>query len=1014
MKGFRYGSAFLLAAMWAGSLHAQEPGGTIRGRVTDEASQQPIRGATVTMSGRTTETRADGGYLLTDLPTGTDTVRVTMIGYAPSAQAVTLAAGQTIDIDFAMTAQAVNLAEVVVIGYGEQRQGNIAGAVTNVTAEEFNTGRIVSPQELIQNKVAGVQVVENTEPGGRTAIRIRGPTSTNASSEPLYVVDGLPLGHGGVSFGRDPLNFLNPEDIASITVLRDAAAAAIYGTNAANGVVLITTKRGQQGEGPQFEYTGTASASQITRLPSMLDAQQFASAVHEFAPQHDTLLGSENTDWWDFIDRTGFGQEHNAAVSGAGSGMDYRVSLNFLDQKGIIRHNNTRRIALGANYNQRLLSDRLNLRFNLRGSRADDRFTPLGVLSNAAQMGPTQPVHDPSTVTGYYDWPGGLQSPDNPVAIVELAEEKAITYRAVGNMQTEYSLPWIEGLRANLNLGFDVTDAEKEQFAPSTLHREVVQGRGGRQTKFNPSNVNTVLETYLNYTTPQPVGPGTLDLTGGYSWAKTRFDSLYFEATGLQTDDLGNDGIPAADDVKNVEYEQESKLISFFGRANYNVNDKYLAAFTIRRDGSSRFGEGNEWGTFPSVALAWRLSEEPFLRGIGPLSDLKLRGSWARTGNQSFGDYLAYSSYQLGDGLTQYIFGDTVVTTGRPSAVDPDIRWEETEAFNIGLDFGFFNQRLSGAIDWYDKSTDDLIFTVPIAAFSNFSNFVTTNIGSMRNRGIELSLSARLFESGRQGLNWTADFTVAKNNNELTRITPFGGGGPLSILVGEVSGGVGTRIQVLRPGVPVNSFYVYEHIRENGQPIYRDVNGDRVDGNPNGQINEQDLYVDQNGDGIINQDDLRPFEDPAPNWILGHSSYLTYGAFDLGFTARAYLGNYVYNNIASNLGTYSELGRGSPFNLHESVLETGFETPQYQSDYYVERASFLRLDNLTLGYTFNLRGQSARVFGTVQNVFTITGYSGVDPSANIAPTAVTNSLNGIDNNIYPRSRTFTGGLSLRF
>jgi iron complex outermembrane receptor protein len=994
-------------------LRAQETG-TIRGRVTDESSQLPLRGATVRLGAQVTETRVDGGYLLTAVPAGTDTVRVSMIGYAPLAQAVTVAGGQTVDVDFALTAQAVNLAEVVVIGYGEQRQGNIAGAVTNVTAGEFNTGRIVSPQELIQNKVAGVQVVENTEPGGRTAIRIRGPTSTNASSEPLYVVDGLPIGTGGgITVGRDPLNFLNPEDIASITVLRDAAAAAIYGTNAANGVVLITTKRGQQGQGPEFEYTGTTSASSGYRYPFMLDARHFAFAVQRYAPQNLSQLGTANTDWFDLVDRTGFGQEHNAAISGAGSGMDYRISLNFLDQKGIIRHNNTRRISLGANYNQRLADDRLSLRFNLRGTRSDDRFTPLGVLSNAAQMGPTQPAYNPNAPTGYFDWAGGLQSADNPVAIQELAEEKAVGYRAVGNVQTEYSLPWINGLRANLNLGFDVTETEREQFSPSTLHRELVQGRGGRQEVYNPSNVNTVLETYLNYTTPQPVGPGILDLTAGYSWSKTKFDSLLYEGTDLDTDALGNEALAPAVNRKNILNVQESKLISFFGRANYNINDKYLAAFTIRRDGSSRFGSGNDYGTFPSVALAWRLSEEPFLKGAGSLSDLKLRGSWAKTGNQSFGNYLAYTSYQPGDALTTYQFGDTVFTTARPSAVDPNIKWEATRAFNIGLDFGFFNQRLSGAIDWYDKSTSDLLFTVPVAGFSNFSNFVTTNVGRMRNRGVELSLSARLLDGGRTGLSWTADFTAARNNNELREITPFGGEG-LKILVGEVAGGVGTRIQVLTPGVPVNSFYVYEHIREGGAPIYRDVNGDRVDGAPNGVINEQDLYVDQNGDGIINQDDLRPFHDPAPKWILGHSSYMTYKAFDLGFTLRSYLGNYVYNNIASNLGTYSELSRGSPYNLHASVLETGFETPQYQSDYYVERASFLRLDNVTVGYSFDIRGQPARVFGTVQNLFTITGYSGVDPSANITPTAVTNSLNGIDNNIYPRSRTFSGGLSVRF
>ena len=510
MRLLRYGIGLFLAAVWIAPLRAQETTATVRGRVTDQSSQLPLRGATVRLGGTTAETRVDGAYVLTGVPAGTDTLRATMIGYAPLAQPVTVAGGQTLDMDLALTPQAVNLAEMVVIGYGEERQGSITGAVTNVTSGEFNTGRIVTPTELIQNKVAGVQVIENNEPGGRTSIRIRGPTSTNASNEPLYVIDGLPLGTdagSGVTPGRDPLNFLNPDDIASITVLRDGASAAIYGTNAANGVVLITTKRGQQGEGPKFEYTGTVSASQVTRLPLMLDADQFRSAVHRFAPQNESQLLNANTDWFDQIDRIGIGQEHNAAISGAGAGMDYRVSVNYLDQRGILDENSLRRISLGANYNQRLASDRLNLRFNLRGSRSDDRFTPSGVLDNAAGMGPTQPVFDPNAPTGFYDWPGGPRSADNPVAILNLAEEKATTYRAIGNAQTEYSLPWIEGLRANLNLGFDVTEAERENFTPSVLHRQVVDGTGGTQTRYNPTQVNTVLEAYLNYTAPRPRRP---------------------------------------------------------------------------------------------------------------------------------------------------------------------------------------------------------------------------------------------------------------------------------------------------------------------------------------------------------------------------------------------------------------------------------------------------------------------------------------------------------------------------
>ena len=1005
MRVLRYGIGLLLAAAWIAPLRAQEPTGTIRGRVTDEASQSPLQGVNVRVGSQSTQTRTDGAYLLTGIPAGTDTLRVAMIGYAPVARPVTVSAGQALDIDIGLAPRATELAELVVVGYGEQRQGNVTGALTNVTSEEFNKGRVITPTELIQNKVAGVQVVENTEPGGRTSIRIRGGTSTTASNEPLYVIDGLPVS-SEVNTGRDPLNFLNPDDIASMTVLRDAGAAAIYGTNAANGVVLITTKRGQAGQPMKIEYTGSVSASTITRVPSMLNAEQFRAAVEQFAPGSAGQLQNANTDWFGAVDRTGFGQEHNVALSGAGTTNDYRVSFNFLDQRGIISENSARRLGLGLNFNQRLANDRLNLRFSARGSRTDDRFTPGEVLSNTAQYGPTQPITDPNSGTGFYEWPdNSLTSADNPVAILNLAEEKAETYRAVGNMQAEYRTPWVEGLRANVTLGIDASDGKRRNFRPSILHEEQSEGRLGQQTRYNPQQTSTVLETYLSYTTPRPVGPGILDLTGGYSWSKTHIDSLYYEGNGLSTDDGGTDQIVPAANVTNIVFEQQSKLISFFGRLNYNIDDRYILAASLRYDGSSRFGEANDYGTFPSVSVAWRLSQEPFLRGVKGLSDLKLRGSWAKTGNQSFGNYLAYSSYQLSDNQAQYQFGDTVFTTSRPSAVDPDIKWEQTRAVNVGLDFGFANQRITGAIDYYDKLTDDLLFTVPVAGFSNLSNFVTTNIGSMRNYGVELSLGARILDGGDRGLSWQADFTAARNKNNLRSITPFGGSG-LNILVGEASGGVGTRVQVLTPDHPVNSFYVYEHIRENGRPIYRDVNGDAT-------INDQDLYVDQNGDGIINQGDLRPFHDPAPKWILGHSSYLAWGRFDFGFTLRSYLGNYVYNNVASANGDYRELFAGSsPYNLHSSVLETQFETQQLQSDFYVQNASFLRMDNMTLGYTFNLRGQAARVFGTVQNLFTITGYDGVDPSSNITPTPLTSSVNGIDNNIFPRSRTFSGGLSL--
>ena len=1001
MRRLRILVGLILVTCWITSAQAQETT-SISGRVIDGTSQRAVQGATITYGGRVAVSRADGGYILPGVPAGTDTLHTRMVGYEPMSQVVTVARGQALQLDLTLTRRAINLAEIVVVGYGEQAAGNITGAVTSVTADEFNTGRVITPTELIQNKVAGVQVVDNNEPGGGKSIRIRGQTSINASSEPLIVIDGMPVGGsaggGGLSGGRDPLNFLNADDVASITVLRDASAAAIYGANAANGVVLITTKKGEANQGPRVEYSGSFSASSVTRLPDMLNAAQFKAAVDQYAPANSSQLQTANTDWFGAVDRTAFGQEQNLAVSGAGSSSNYRFSANFLDQRGVIQGSETKRLTLGANYNQRLLDDRLSLKLNLRGSRAADDFTPGGVLSNAAQMGPTQPIYDSTTPTGYFDWTGGIQSADNPVAILALAKDKSTTFRSIGNVQSEYRLPWVDGLAANLSLGYDVTKVNQTTFTPSVLHSQIKNGSDGTLYRTDPTSLNTVLEGYLAYAVPRAVGPGNLDLTAGYSYSKAHAEYPTFLESGLSTDLLGTDGIPTARTVQNALNVQDSKLISFFGRVNYDIKDRYLANVSLRRDGSSRFGEGQQWGTFPSVAVAWRVSSEPFMQKYTSVSDLKLRASWARTGNQSFGNYLQYSTYTVGNSQAQYAFADSFFTTIRPSAVDPNIKWEATRSWNLGLDFGFKDQRFTGAIDVYDKKTSDLIFRVPVAAGTNLGDFVTTNIGSMRNRGVEFSLSARVLEGTGGGLGWTADFTAAHNSNELTAINPFGGSSQ-QILVGGIAGGVGSTIQVLTPGVPVNSFFVYEHIKDaSGKPIYADVNND-------GTINEQDLYKDQNADGIINQNDLRPFHDPAPKWQFGHSSYFSYNKWDLGFTLRAYFGNYVYNNVASNLGTYSEVTRGSPYNLHASVLETGFVTPQYFSDVYVEDASFLRMDNITLGYSFNYSGIPARVFGTVQNAFTITGYSGVDPTA---------GLNGIDNNIYPRSRTFTGGLTLRF
>jgi TonB-linked SusC/RagA family outer membrane protein len=993
--GFLTGA--LLAVLGAAPLFAQETA-TVRGRVVDDATKQPIAGVQVSVAGHAALTAADGRYTISGVPAGNDTVRSRRIGYAPASMAVTVLGNATVVADFTLTAQAVGLAEMVVTGYGEQTAGDITGAVSQITTEDFNPGRITVPTQLIQGKVAGVQVVDNNEPGGGTTIRIRGATSVNASSDPLYVIDGMPAGTGaggGISAGRDPLNFLNPNDIQSVTVLKDASAAAIYGANAANGVVIITTKSGGGGQarGTQVEYSSSYSTSSVTKMADVLSASQFASAVAQYAPSRVSMLGTANTDWQNLITRSAFGHEQNLAVTNSGIGTYYRLSLGYLNQDGVLRGTNTQRLSLDLNYDQRLFTNHLDIKVNLKGARTYDRFTPGDVLGNARAMAPTQPVYDPNNTqgygTGYWDWNTTGASASNPIASLNLATDHGTTWRSMGNVQAAYTLPFFPALKANVNIGYDATLDNRNTFIPNNLAAQVRQGHGSLSLS-NNSQVNEVLEGYLDYNAALGVLPGNVDVTAGYSYSQSHTEYNPFSESNISSNFLGDNGIPTAANVTNSKSVVDYKLISFFGRVNYNINDRYLVAASVRRDGSSRFGPGNQWGVFPSVSLAWRLSQEPFLRDIRVLSDLKLRASWAKTGNQAFGDYLQYAQYRFSNNLAQYQLGTQFVTTIRPDAVDPNIKWEQTTSTNIGLDYGFANQRFSGAIDWYTKKTTDMIFTVPVAAGTNFSNYVTTNVGSMQNQGLELSLSARLLEGGRDGLNYTADFTAAHNANKLLSINPTN---PATMInTGSIGGGTGNTIQVLEPGQPINSFLVWKQkYGANGKPLYSDTLAN--------------MYVDLNNDGIINNSDLYVDHSPWPTWELGHTSSFTYRDWDFSFSLRAQLGGYVYNNVAAGSAYQNLTSGGSPSNTGTSVLKTGFVVPQYLSDYVVEDASFLRMDNITVGYTFKYHDQPLRVYATLQNAFTITGYSGVDPTA---------GLNGIDNNTYPRSRTVTGGLSIRF
>jgi len=968
--------------------------GSITGRVTSTDGALPVVGAHVVVVGTTAGAVAgdDGRYIIRVRP-GTYTVRATRIGFAPdSVTGVVVVASGSTTADFQLKPAATKLNEVVVVGYGQEAQRRITGSVASVSADEFNPGRVVTPQELIQGKIPGVQVVGNNEPGAGVKIRIRGGSSVTSSNEPLYVIDGVPLvitGDAppptGMAANRDPLDFLNPNDIENITVLKDASATAIYGSRGANGVVLITTKSGKEGE--SLTYTGSVSRSTVVSEPQMLSAAQYRAAVQQYAPNNVKLLGTATTNWLDQVEKAATGQEHSLAVAGRKQDMNYRLSLGYLDQGGVLDGTTAKRISTAANYNDKLLGSRLDVQANIRGARTDDWFTPGGVLGNAITFDPTQAIR---TSTGAYTEFTDPLAPSNPLGQLALISDKAVTYRSVGNLQGTYHMPFLEGLSATMNLGYDVSKSDRTIFDPSAEHSQLVRNAGGNIQRATPTLTNTVLDAYGTYS--HTVGASShIDLTAGYSFNRVRGDSVNAFAQGLSTDLLGPSGIPASQTYNNAIWDYESRLASFFGRVNYSLKDRYLLAASVRRDGSSKFGASHQWGVFPSLGLGWRIIDESFMKRFTTLSDLKLRYSYGVNGNQAFPDYEAYTAYTIGDAKTQAQFGNTWVTTVRPSAVDPNIRWEQTTSNDFGLDYGLWNNRITGTMDYYTKKTNDLIFNVPVAAGTNLSNYVTTNIGSLQNKGFEFGLDARVFQGANDGFRWDATFTASTNKNKLLKIT---GLGSEQILTGGIAGGVGNNIEVLQPGVPVNSFFVYRHRTANGKP----VGGDTTD---------LAMYQDVNGDGVINQNDRVAFHSPNPKWIFGHTSILGWGNWDGSFALRAYRGNYVYNNVASNLGHYDAVAGPVPVNLSSAVLKYGFVHPQYFSDLYVEDGSFVKMDNLSLGYTF--RGLSAvrqvRVFGTIQNVFTITNYSGVDPEVGI---------NGIDNNIYPRSRTYSIGTNIGF
>ncbi|TNE53909.1 MAG: SusC/RagA family TonB-linked outer membrane protein [Bacteroidetes bacterium] len=947
----------------------------VSGVVRDGENGEPLIGASVRAVGTTAGAITDfeGRYSF-EVPEGTTQLEVKYTGY----ETITVEFGGVSVRDFTMM-PGVALQETVVIGYGIVKKEDATGAILAVDEEDFNKGALNSPQELIVGKIAGVQVTPNSDPGGGGTIRIRGGSSLSASNDPLIVIDGVPVGNESSAGGRSALNVINPNDIATFTVLKDASATAIYGSRASNGVILITTKKGSLKRKIGVDYTANFSFAKRANEVEVLSADEFRDLINtRFADGHPArdLLGTATTNWQDEIYQTAFGMDHNVAVSGGVGVVPYRVSLGYTDRDGILKTDNFNRLTGALSLNPSFMDNRLQINLNAKGMKTKNQFANRGAIGSAVFFDPTQPILDSnSPYGGYFTYtnPDGTPNPlppDNPIAQLNLHDDNSDINRIITNAQIDYRFGFLPELRANLNVAYDKADGEGSVIEPPEYSGAYTTN--GLNRSYSQVKTNKLLEYYMNYV--KDFGNTSMDAMAGYSWQHFHFDD---KTTTVNS--ANPDGVTTQD-------LREYYLLSWFGRLNYNIHDKYLFTFTLRRDGTSRFSEDNRWGMFPSAAFAWKIMDGR----SGMLNALKLRLSYGETGQQDIStDYYPYlARYQASLGTAQYQFGDEFVTTLRPNGYDSNIKWEETTTYNAGIDYEMFNGRIYGALEVYYRKTTDLINFIPVPAGTNLTNFINTNVGDLENRGIELSVNTVPVKSSKVTWELGANFTA--NKNEITRLTATDDPNYLGVAVGLIQGGVGNYIQRHSVGSPASSFYVYEQVYDEvGIPI-------------------EGLYVDRNGDGQITPADQYLYQKPAPDLLIGFYTNINFGRFDISTGGRASIGNYLYNNGQSEQTDYNRLYASTGYlgNIQSVYKEIDFTTPRYFSDHFIQDASFLRLDHVTVGYSFAEMGfiRSLRIFGSVQNPLLVTKYQGLDPE----------EFDGIDDNIYPRSRTFLFGLNASF
>ena len=1012
-------ASLVLSCIMGVSVFAQG-GYEVKGVVVDAIG--PVIGATVIEQGTANgmSTGLDGDYFLT-VSSADAVVEISCIGYATQ----TFVASQLPKV-VTLAEDALFLDDVVVIGYGTVKKSDMTGSIATVKTDQLTKGAVASPTDMLQGKAAGVVVTAGDgAPGSGSAIRIRGGSSLSASNDPLIIVDGLPISNSGISGVANALASINPNDIESFTVLKDASATAIYGSRASNGVIMITTKKGSSAGGKiHVDVDFTASLAQNSKYVDVLSSSELIEVMRQYKGEDSDAFKAlgyvdaegnrqyANTNWQKEIYQLGQTYEGNVALSGSVGGskafkMPYRISAGAYSQDGTLKTGYMRRETISLNLSPSLLDNHLNINLNGKGMAMQNRFANQGAISQAVQYDPTKPVYDevnglgPNKYTwwnyGYLDENGNLRQDvknangmanSNPVALLNDKLDLSNAYRFIGNAQFDYKFHGFEDLRFNLNLGIDYASSNGTvDVAPGTeqsLH-STAQGGSGSHSNYTQTRMDQTLETYLAYSHDFE-GGHHFDAMAGYSWQRFWYES-YSETYKADDTPVEDKTYYLSDPTTNrgVNY-----LVSFFGRLNYSYDGRYLISATLRNDGTSNF-QNNKWGLFPSVAFSWNAKNESFLKNVEPLSALKVRLSYGQTGQQDISGN-TIPTYKYNTNASQYVFGNQFLYPITPLGYNADLKWETTTTYNAGVDFGVLNGRISGNLDFYKRYTKGLLNWTPVAAGANLTNYLAANIGSLQNTGVELELNAIAVETKDWG--WNIGANVAWNKTVVTKLTTdderpdyYG------VETGGISGGVGGNIQVHQTGYAPNSFFVYQQVYDqNGKPI-------------------EGLYVDRNGDGTINQNDKYCYHKAAPDVTIGFNTDLSYKTWSLSVAAHSNLGNYVYNNIKSNGDLLTDLWTNAFINNRiDGAWETGFDkSAQYFSDYYVTNASFFKLDKVTLSKSFQFKQDSKTpmnlsAFFTVQNVATITGYKGIDPEI----------FSGIDNNMYPRPRTFILGVRFNF